>query len=601
MSAPRLAPAPGQALRCEHAAACPGCPLITSPYAEGLLHKAERLQSALGRYPELRQLTVASVNGAEPFTDYRVRAKLVTDGEGRLGLFAAGTHRVVDTPGCRVLAPPVQAAATALRKLLPLDVPLAGVDLRACDGGVLLCLIVEGAVPEEALQHSVEQIWRDVPQLVGVAASVHTPGAVQLLGHQLRVLRGPERAQHTLAPGAPWHFASHGAFTQVHPGQAARLHEQLQRALVAGLGALSGQRVLELYAGSGVLGLRLAAAGARVCAVESFAPALEQLRAAAAAQGLAIEGRAQTAEQYLESAGSCGSQDVVIVNPPRRGLSPDVRRGLARQGAQRIAYISCDPVTLARDLAHLRLLGWHAERLEPFDLIPLSAALETLALLVPAAPPAPRVLYEDEQALALDKPPFESITPRAAGDDSLLGRARQTLGVPQLSPVQRLDRDTSGVCWFARRPESVPQLAAALARGQQSYQTLVRGITREKGKIARPLRDAGKMLPATTRYRRRAVLSGHSLLELWPDPGPEHQLRRHLSSLGHPVLGDERYGAPAANRHFEHRHGLDRTFLHCAMVRLDLPGGACEVRSELPGDLAAVLEQLGTAERRQET
>lgn len=585
------------ALGCEHAPDCPGCPLITQPYGEGLQRKAERLQSALGRYPELRGLKVAEVQGAEPFRDYRVRAKLVTDREGRLGLFAAGTHRVVDTPGCRVLAPPVHAAAAALRALLPLQVPLAGVDLRVCDDGVLLCLIVEGDVPEPALQRSAERIWREVPQLVGVAASVHAPGAVQLLGQQLRVLRGPERARHTLGPGAPWHFASHGAFTQVHPGQAARLHERLEQALATELGGLAGQRVLELYAGSGALGLRLAAAGARVCAVESFAPALEQLRAAATAQGLALEGRAQSAEDYLASAGARGSQDVVIVNPPRRGLSPPVRTGLAEQGAQRIAYVSCEPLTLARDLEHLRLLGFRAQQLVPFDLIPLSEALETLAILAPAAPPAPRVLYEDERALALDKPPFEPTTPQGESHTSLLARARATLGLPQLTPIHRLDRDTSGVCWFARRPELVAELAEALARGQKTYLALARGITREKGKIARPLREAGKLQQATTRYRRRAVLSGHSWLELWPDHGRKHQLRRHLSSIGHPILGDERYGSAPTNRHFEHRHGLDRTFLHCAMVRLELPSGPCEVRSELPGDLAAVLEQLRGAEQ----
>lgn len=581
---------------CEHAAECPGCPLITQPYPLGLQRKAERLRSALARYPALSGLPAAEVSGAQPFTDYRVRAKLVTDREGRLGLFAAGTHRVVDTPRCRVLLPSVYSATAALRRLLPLEVPLAGVDLRACDDGVLLCLIVEGEVPEAALQRSVERIWREVPQLVGVAASVHLPGAVQLLGQQLRVLRGPERAPQHLDPAGPWHFASHGAFTQVHPGQAARLHARLEQGLLAGLGSLAGRRVLELYAGSGALGLRLAAAGARVCAVESFAPALEQLRAAAAAQGLAVEGRAQSAEEYLGS-DARGSQEVVIVNPPRRGLSPEVRVGLAQQGAQRIAYVSCEPLTLARDLDHLRLLGWRAEELQPFDLIPLSEALETLVLLAPAALPAPRVLFEDERVLALDKPPFEPSAPQGESSSSLLVRARATLGLPELTAVQRLDRETSGVCWFARRPEYAAELADALARGQKSYLGLVRGITREKGKIARPLRDAGRTLPASTRYRRRAVLSGASLLELWPDHVRKHQLRRHLSALGHPILGDERYGAAPANRHFEHRFGLDRTFLHCATVSLELPSGPREVRAELPGDLAAVLEQLGAAER----
>jgi 23S rRNA (uracil1939-C5)-methyltransferase len=170
---------------------------------------------------------------------------------------------------------------------------------------------------------------------------------------------------------------------------------------------------------------------------------------------------------------------------------------------------------------------------------------------------------------------------------------RSALGLPELMPVHRLDRGTSGVCWFARKPEYVAALASAFAQGEKRYLGLVRGVTRPKGKIERPLRDAGKLLAATTRYRRRSVLGGHSLLELRPEQGRKHQLRRHLSSIQHPVLGDERYGQPSANRHFEHRHGLDRTFLHCASVRLELAGGPREVSAELPGDLQAVLDSLG--------
>jgi 23S rRNA (uracil1939-C5)-methyltransferase len=549
--------------------------------------------SALGRYPELSELDPAPVQGAERVTDYRVRAKLVSDREGRLGLFAAGSHQVVDTPECRILAPPLHAAANALRALLPLELPLAGVDLRLTDGGVLLCLISDGAVAADALERSAERVWQNVPGLVSLAASVREPGAVQLLGQQLRVLRGPAQAPHHFAPEQPWHYASHGAFTQVHPAQAERLHRRLEAALGERLGALSGQRVLELYAGSGALALRLAARGARVTAVESFAPALAQLSEAASAQQLTLATSAQTAEEFLAQGAS--GIDALIVNPPRRGLSPSVRQAIARLRPRSVAYISCEPETLARDLQHFRYLSWRARELTPFDLIPLSEAVECLTLLEPAPLLAPRVLFEDERALALDKSPFEPTTPQGESELSLLQRARETLGIPELTPVHRLDRGTSGVCWFARRPELIAPLAHALERGEKTYTALVRGISRAKGKIDRPLREGGKSIAAITRYRRRDVFGGHSLLELRPEHGRKHQLRRHLSSIGHPILGDERYGQAAANRHFEHRHGLDRTFLHCAAVRLELPSGVREVRSELPGDLRAVLDSLAGA------
>jgi len=591
-----MTPAPADragAPGCPHAGPCPGCPLIDQPYEQGLQLKSRRLEAALGRHSELRALAVLPVEGAERIVDYRVRAKLVCDRAGQLGLFAAGSHQVVDTPGCRILAPPLYAAAAALRALLPLEVPLAGVDLRLSDAGVLLCLILDGPAPAEALERSAERVWQGVPGLVSLAASVRQPGAVQLLGQHLRVLRGPSTARHRLGPAEPWQLASHGAFTQVHPEQTRRLQQRLEAGLVARLGPLSGRRVLELYAGSGALGLRLAARGAHVSAVESYAPALAQLAEAAAAQALPVETRALSAEEFLALPSRPGAFEAVIVNPPRRGLSPGVRRALAQLGAGLIAYISCEPATLARDLQHFRQLGWATAELAPFDLIPLSDAVETLALLEPAEPVAPRVLFEDEQSLALYKFAFEPSTPPADALGNLLARARRTLGVPELTPAQRLDRDTSGVCWFARRPDQVAALTRALELGEESYLALARGVTRAKGKIDRPLREAGKPLVATTRYRRLEVIGGHSLLELRPEHGRKHQLRRHLSSIGHPILGDEHYGQLSANQHFTHRHGLDRTFLHCASVRLELPSGRCEVRAELAGDLEAVLASLG--------
>jgi 23S rRNA (uracil1939-C5)-methyltransferase len=141
----------------------------------------------------------------------------------------------------------------------------------------------------------------------------------------------------------------------------------------------------------------------------------------------------------------------------------------------------------------------------------------------------------------------------------------------------------------------VSLLAGALALGETTYLALARGITHGKGKISRPLVDAGKRRPAVTRYRRTAVAGGHSLLELRPKHARKHQLRRHLASIGHPVLGDSRYGQEASNRHFEHRHGLDRPFLHCASLRVPLEHGLVEISAPLAGDLAAVLAGLGRA------
>jgi 23S rRNA (uracil1939-C5)-methyltransferase len=588
---------------CPHAPTCPGCPLINEPYARGVEHKAERLGRALLGYPELAGARIDPFTGADVITHYRLRAKLVADARGRLGLFEAGSHDVVDTPDCRILEPAVFDVASALRALLPLDLPLRGVDLRRVDRGVLVCLIVEGRPAATVIEAACERIRRGVPHLAGLAVSFTRPDAVQLLGPEQEILHGVDAEPHHFSAAAPWHFASHGAFTQVHAGQTARLHDHLERLATQKLGSLSGRRVLELYAGSGALALRLAARGAQVTAVEAFAPALERLSRAASAQSLRVETRAADAELFLREltarAPASAPFELVLVNPPRRGLAPGVRSALAALAPQSLLYVSCEPETMARDLSHFASLGWGATTLAGFDMIPLSEAVEAVAALEPSRVSAPKILFEDERSLALFKSPFESTAGEGGSRESLLERAQRSLGVGELTPLYRLEVGTSGVCWFARRAADVDALARTLEAGSLTYTALAMGVSHKKGKLARPLREGRQLRKAVTRYTREAVVNGHSLLELRPEHGRRYQLHRHLASIGHPILGDADHGHAAANRHFEHRHGLDRPFLHCTSLHLELGAGPVAIRAQLPGDLAAVLASLrGGAEAR---
>src|SRR5262249_26062591 len=87
--------------------------------------------------------------------------------------------------------------------------------------------------------------------------------------------------------------------------------------------------------------------------------------------------------------------------------------------------------------------------------------------------------------------------------------------------------------------------------------------------------------------------SGHSVLRVIPDGGRPHQIRRHLAAIGHPILGDERYGHVPTNRYFEEKHGLDRTFLHLLRIEISHPHNGTRLlfESTLPGDLRAPLER----------
>lgn len=604
---------------CPHAAACAGCPLIELSYDEQLVRKQARAQAALARHVELAHLDAEACVAAEPTVGYRTRAKLMVAPGPRIGLYGrGGGHVVVDIPGCVVLSPALREVAAVVRELLasppaeagaalvPFDASasegaLVAIDLRELraiedEPKVLVTLVLtaEQAPSRDALLATGEAIRAASARVLGVAANFRALSAPQVLGPETTVLAGAESARDRI--GRTWQLASYGSFVQAHRGQAARIHELLARE-IAGTTGLHGRRVLDLYGGSGAIGLSLAASGAELLLVESFPPAADGARRAAEEQGLsqvrvfcsdAAEGTSKLAAEGVKV-------DAVVANPPRRGLAPEVRASIARLEPEVVAYVSCDPDTLARDLGHLARLGYAASLVRPFDMIPLTEEVESVAILRRAAPPLPKVVYEDEDVLVIDKPPHEPTTPQGEHTSSLLERVRTQLGFPEATPVHRLDIGTSGLLVIAKRPTAVAPWRRALgsASARKIYLAAVKGITPAKGAVSRPLRDGDRMLPSRTRYRRLAILAGHSLLRVLPEEGRTHQIRRHLKGIGHPVLGDERYGHAPSNRHFIEKYGLDRTFLHCVRLELTHPHDSTSLvlESPLPGDLRGVLER----------
>jgi 23S rRNA (uracil1939-C5)-methyltransferase len=613
---------------CAHGAAsaerpCGGCTKLDVPYGAQRAEKRARVLAAFARYAELASVAIDETVAAEPIAEYRTRAKLVAGPKGAIGLFArTGDHVVVDLPQCRVLAPVVARAVAALRVLMSQGAlrseadggALTAVDVREVLGAdterepraMVTLVLRSGKQPStDAMGILADRLIALEPSIASVASSVVRAGSPQLLGTALRVHAGEASLPDRIGAGATYQLAAHGSFVQAHRGQAAKLHAAVHEALFDALGALEGRRIVDLYAGSGALGLALADRGARVLCVEAYPAAVEHALEAARAQQLeTVHGVAGDAAVVAADLAADGMRvDAALVNPPRRGCAPEVRFALAALAPSIIAYISCDPETLARDLAHLARLGYATERAQPYDMIPLTDEIETLAVLHRAPPPAPRVLYEDDTLLAVEKAGHEPTTPQGEYASSLLARVRRIPGAAKAVPIHRLDAGTSGVCLFARRPEDVTpwQIALGAAEAEKRYVALVRGIIRPKGSISRALPDEGVVREARTRYRRTAVLAGHSLVEARPDEGRTHQVRRHLATLGHAVVGDARYGHVPSNRHFSEKYGLDRTFLHCASIALVHPETKQLLLLEAPmaADLDAVLARLGRAPARE--
>jgi len=602
-----------QRIACVHADRCGGCPVIALPYGEQLALKRGRVVQSMSRYPALELVYTEPVQPAEPVVEYRSRAKMIVATGGKLGLYAkGGGHQVVDIPLCRVVSKIVAVVAAIIRDrikededtqgaLAPIEAggSLRAVDLREVRGPagehVLVTLVIQRdrAREREAYEEIARALVAAEPRILGVALNYHEGDTPQILGNETVRIHGVETAPDRI--GTATHEATYGSFVQAHRGQAERVHKTIIEVL--GIGRMTKRpRVLDLYGGAGAISLALADAGADVYMVESNAPAVAQVNETARKGGLSVHAEAGDVSSALRRfAEQKETFDGAIVNPPRRGTSSLARELLARLELPAIVYISCDPDTLARDLDHFTRLGYGVSSIRPLDMIPLTDEVETIALLRRTGLAPPKVLWEDDDVFIVEKGAHEPTVPQGEYVTSLVGRAKKIPNAGDAVPVNRIDVGTSGLVLFVRRATDLPKWQAALEHetARKIYVAGTRGITPNKGAITRDLREDGKMYPARTRYRRLAVASGHSVLRVVPEQGRTHQIRRHLAAIGHPVLGDDRYGHPPTNRFFEEKNVLDRTFLHCVRLELTHPvtGVRLIIEAPLPGDLRAVLER----------
>ncbi len=232
------------------------------------------------------------------------------------------------------------------------------------------------------------------------------------------------------------------------------------------------------------------------------------------------------------------------------------------------------------------------------------------------------VLYRDEQLIAIHKP-SGLLVHRTVLDRHETRFAVQILRDQigqHVHPVHRLDRGTSGVLLFALDREIGRELSQQFEVQQidKTYLAVVRGHPDEAGIIDHPLSrqfdayefrtpdTAGEAQQALTRYRRLAITelpyrvdrypsSRYALLELKPETGRRHQLRRHLKHLAHPIIGDATYGKGRHNRLFQELFGCQRMLLACLEMRIIHPrsGQPLTLRAPLAEDFATVLHKLG--------
>jgi 23S rRNA pseudouridine955/2504/2580 synthase len=199
------------------------------------------------------------------------------------------------------------------------------------------------------------------------------------------------------------------------------------------------------------------------------------------------------------------------------------------------------------------------------------------------------VLFENDDCIVLNKPAGLAVQGGKGVDVSL-----DSLLAGEWSPrpllVHRLDKDTSGLILAAKTPPAAARFSAVFAgtggrRAVKQYLAVCAGRPeRDEGRIRTELEIRGKDKHAETGYRVVSGGDGSSLLELELGTGRMHQIRRHLALIGHPVLGDDKYGDFALNRELRKTRGLRRLLLHASrlIISAEALGYPLDVKAPLP-------------------
>ena len=375
---------------CPVAKLCGGCDFWHLDYEEETRLKAQRVTDCLNRIggENLERLPILAAPTCEGYRNKAQYPVACEKGRAYAGFFKAGTHQVVENTRCRILPEETDRIKAIVMDYVNKNrVPvydeathrglLRHIYVRrgAVSGQILVCLVVNGnGLPKVS---GLIDALKAVPGFTTLVLSVNTKKGNAVLGDKFVTLYGPGYIEDTLC-GLNFRLSAR-SFYQVNHSQAQRLY----REAISLAEITKEDLVLDLYCGVGTITLAMAAAAGRVIGVEVIPQAVEDARENAVRNGI------ENAEFFCADAGAAALEleakgirpDIITVDPPRKGLNADAIEAIDRMDPRRLVYISCDPATLARDVALLKERGFTLQKALAADLFPRCSHVETVALL----------------------------------------------------------------------------------------------------------------------------------------------------------------------------------------------------------------------------
>lgn len=388
-----LAPAADRIVpRCPVYERCGGCQLQHLAYPAQLAAKRQTVVDALSRIGKLADVVVKPTLAAEEPWRYRNKMQFpvgLADGRLAVGCFAQGSHDIIDIDDCLIQQAANNEVARAVRAIVA-DLGLAPYDERTgrglirhvlgrvgtASGEVMVVLVTARAeLPQQ--EAIVNRLRAAVPGLVSIVHNVNSERTNVILGRRTATIWGRDTIRDRL--GEFVFEISALSFFQVNSAQAAVLYAQA----VDYAGLTGRETVIDAYCGTGTIALFLARRAAKVYGVEVVAPAIADAIKNAAANGIAnAEFLVGDAVEVLPALYRQGVRPhAIVVDPPRAGCDPAVLATFVRMRPGRIVYVSCNPASLARDLAVLAAQGYTAREIQPVDMFPQTYHVECVALV----------------------------------------------------------------------------------------------------------------------------------------------------------------------------------------------------------------------------
>ena len=374
--------------QCVHYKKCGGCQLQNLPYDRQLSQKQVRVIKLLGKFGHVNEII-----GMEHPYHYRnkVQAAFGTDNKGNIisGIYQSSTHKIVPVDSCLIEDERADEIIVAIRKLLKSfklkpfnDVAFTGflrhvLIKRGFVSGQIMVVLVTGTAEFPKKRAFVNALLSRFPDITTIVQNINSSRTSLVLGKRSIVLHGDGKIEEQLC-GCTFRI-SPAAFYQINPVQTEVLYGKAME--YASLG--KDDTVIDAYCGTGTIGIIASRYCKRVIGAELNADAVKDARENARLNNISnIDFVCADAGEYMEELALAGEKtDVVIMDPPRAGASVKFLRSVIKLAPKRVVYISCNPETLARDLLFLSKNGYRVKKIQPVDMFPHTAHVETVCLL----------------------------------------------------------------------------------------------------------------------------------------------------------------------------------------------------------------------------